>query len=84
MRKQIGWYNPGSGRFCYSDVKEANHATYTAYTVPAFTCAGDDRIITRVLENQLAILLALRDRYTDQTEPLTTACQCTEECIEEL
>jgi len=33
---QIGWYDPGSKRFCYTDVKEASPDQHKGYTVPVY------------------------------------------------
>ncbi len=33
---QIGWFDPGSKRFCYSDEKEYDPERRTFYTEPAF------------------------------------------------
>lgn len=38
---QIGWYNPGSHRFCYTDEKEARPDNHTAYTVPVYIFRDD-------------------------------------------
>ena len=41
-RKQIGWYNPGSKRFCYMDVKEhAQLDSYASYTIPVYVLAPE-------------------------------------------
>ena len=37
----IGWYDPGSHRFCYTDVKE-NMSGHKAYTVPVYARIDDD------------------------------------------
>lgn len=34
--KQIGWYNPGTKRFCCMDVKESTPAAHTTYTEPVY------------------------------------------------
>ena len=34
--EQLGWYDPGSKRFCYSDEKEAWPDTKQGYTIPVF------------------------------------------------
>ena len=38
---QIGWYDPGSHRFCYTDVKK-NMSGHEAYTVPVYAHMDDD------------------------------------------
>lgn len=38
--EQLGWYDPGSKRFCYSDEKEAWPDTKQGYTIPVFTNGG--------------------------------------------
>ncbi len=35
--EQIGWFDPASKRFCYSDEKEVWPDTRQGYTVPVFT-----------------------------------------------
>ncbi len=35
--EQIGWFDPASKRFCYSDEKEAWPDRRRGYTVPVFT-----------------------------------------------
>lgn len=40
-RKQIGWYCPGSKRFCYSDEKEQAPDYKRSYTVPVFVEAAE-------------------------------------------
>jgi len=40
-RKQIGWYDPDGGSFCYaSDASDASDASYDKYTIPVY--AGDE------------------------------------------
>lgn len=84
MRTQIGWYDPGSKRFCYSDVKKASVTTYGGYTVPVFAVTGSNRAVIRVLKNQSVILGVLQDKYSDQSDLLTTAHQLTAECVKAL
>ena len=40
---QIGWFNPGSKRFCYTDEKEFSPQHNASYTKPVFvaTAIGD-------------------------------------------
>ena len=44
-REQIGWFDPGSKRFCYTDEKQHHHAGMAAYTTPVYittsTTTGD-------------------------------------------
>lgn len=40
-RQQIGWFNPGSKRFCYSDEKEAWPANCVCYSIPVFIEAAE-------------------------------------------
>lgn len=40
LRVQLGWYNPGSKRFCYMDVKREMPATHTTYTEPVWVIPG--------------------------------------------
>lgn len=35
--QQVGWFNPASQRFCYTDEKEANPEYFRRYTVPVVT-----------------------------------------------
>lgn len=36
-KHQIGWFNPGDKRFCYSDQKESySRQSHLAYTIPVF------------------------------------------------
>ncbi len=35
--EQIGWFDPGSKRFCYSDERETWPDTKQGYTIPVFT-----------------------------------------------
>lgn len=37
--KQIGWFDPGSKRFCYTDEKEHSHLGMPAYTIPVYRAA---------------------------------------------
>jgi hypothetical protein len=34
--QQIGWWNPGSKRFCYLDEKAARPGRYSDYVVPVY------------------------------------------------
>lgn len=77
MRTQIGWYSPGSKRFCYSDVKEAHLTGHEDYTIPVFADDESNEVMIRILRNQLAILRALSNQSA-------AACQLTEECIKKL
>jgi hypothetical protein len=35
-KKQIGWFDPGSKRFCYTDEKEHRQSGMPAYTIPVY------------------------------------------------
>ncbi len=41
LRQRIGWYSPGTKRFCYSDVKDAYPASHESYSVPVFIEAAE-------------------------------------------
>lgn len=84
MRTQIGWYDPGSKRFCYSDVKKASVTMYDGYTVPVFADTESDRAMIRVLKNQSVILGILQSEYSDQSALLATAQKLTVECVKAL
>jgi len=34
--EQVGWYDPGSKRFCYLDEKEYSAEHFRGYTVPVY------------------------------------------------
>ena len=36
LRQRIGWYDPDTKRFCYSDVKDAYSASHASYLIPVF------------------------------------------------
>ena len=39
--EQIGWFNPGSKRFCYTDEKQHMQSNKASYTVPVFVRGSD-------------------------------------------
>jgi len=43
----IGWYNPSSKRFCYTDEKE-NMAGYGGYTVKVFAAPENETLEKRL------------------------------------
>lgn len=83
MRTQIGWYNPESKCFFYSDVKEAS-VEYDGYVVPVFVDTESDKVMIRILKNQSVILGVLQDKYSDHSDALVTAHRLTKECIKAL
>lgn len=54
MRTQIGWYDPESQRFCYSEVKERCKG-YACYVVPVFAEDERDEIPTSPCEAPRAV-----------------------------
>jgi hypothetical protein len=38
---QIGWFDPGSKRFCYTDTKEVHPESNAGHTIPVFAALGE-------------------------------------------
>ena len=39
--EQIGWFDPGSKRFCYTDTKEVHPESNAGHTIPVFVALGE-------------------------------------------
>ena len=85
MKEQIGYYDSGSHRFCYTDVKAEYPKQHSSYTIPVY--ADDDSKIVerRILLNQRAILAALKTLVdVSMSDALETVCIETDAILSEL